>query len=245
MSTSEATGQIHPVVYRQDQLDRRRRWLRDILLRGIGFRLLVKVDASGTEHIPVSGPTIVVMNHIAAIDPFVVAGVITKRFLVPMSKVENLKHPLVGVIGRVWGVYPVRRGAVDRQALASTLELLRQGRLVLIAPEGTRSPAMQEAKDGTTYLATKGDATIVPIGLEGTDEFPGSLKRLRRAQVTVRVGPAFRFRTEGRRRIPRDELRQMTREMMWQVAQLVPEARRGVYGDLHNLTTSTLEFVDP
>jgi 1-acyl-sn-glycerol-3-phosphate acyltransferase len=161
-----------------------------------------------------------------------------------MSKAENLEHPLVGIIGRTWGVYPVRRGEVDRQALASTFELLRQGRLVLIAPEGTRSPAMQEAKDGATYIASKGGATIVPIGLEGTDQFPGSLKRLRRAHVTVRVGPAFRFRREGKGRIPRDELHRMTREMMWQIARLVPPQRRGVYGDLDDLTTDTLEFVD-
>lgn len=243
MSTSQASSRIHPVVYRQAALDRRRRWLRDIVLRQIAFRLLVKTDISGMEHIPDSGPTIVVMNHIGAIDPFVVAGVITNRFLVPMSKAENLTHPIVGLIGRAWGVYPVRRGEADRQAIASTLELLRQGRLVLIAPEGTRSPALQAAKDGTTYLATKGGATILPIGLEGTDQFPGALKRLRRAPVTVCIGPAFRFRAEGGR-IPRADLRQMTREMMWQIALLLPEARRGVYSDTDQMTTSLLDFVD-
>jgi 1-acyl-sn-glycerol-3-phosphate acyltransferase len=173
-----------------------------------------------------------------------VAGVVTRRFLVPMSKIENMQHPIIGLMGRLWGVYPVRRGEADRVALASTLELLRQGRPVLIAPEGTRSPALIEAKDGTTFVATRAHATIVPIGLEGTDQFPGTLKRLRRAPVTVQIGRPFRFRTNGRARIPRDELRQMTREMMYQIAHLVPEHRRGAYADPAGLTTATLEFLD-
>lgn len=239
-----AAASVHPVVLHQDRLDRRRRLLRDLLLRPIVFGLLVRAQVSGREHVPPAGPTIVIMNHVAGIDPFVVTAAMPQRFLVPMSKIENMQHPLIGLIGRLWGVYPVRRGEADRQALASTLALLGQNRPVLIAPEGTRSPAMIEAKDGTTYVATRANAQIVPVGLEGTDQFPASLKQLRRAQVTVQIGRPFRFRTEGRARIPRDELRQMTREMMYQIAQLVPAHRRGVYADLTQLTTDTLEFLD-
>lgn len=246
MQTAEppSLSHIHPVVLNQERLDKRRRILRDWLLRPVGLGLLVKADVTGQEHIPDTGPIIVVMNHIAAIDPFIVAAVTTNRCIVPMSKIENVKHPIVGLIGRLWGVYTVRRGEPDRQALASTLELLRQDSAVLIAPEGTRSPALGEAKDGTTYLATKANATIVPMGLEGTDRFPSTLKRLRRTPVTVRIGRPFRFRTDDRRRIPRDELRQMTHEMMVQIARLIPEDRRGVYADEIQWTTDTLVFSD-
>lgn len=243
MKTAQhASPLLHPVIANRARLDRRRRFLRDFVLRPFGFGLLVKPTVIGREHIPDAGPTIVIMNHIGAIDPFVVAGIIRNRALVPMSKIENVNHPIIGMIGRVWGVYPVRRGEVDRQALATTIELLKQESLVLIAPEGTRSSTMGEAKDGTTYLATKVNATIVPVGLEGTDQFPATLKRLRRTPVTVKVGPAFQFRTEGRKRIPRDELNQMTTEMMYQIAQLIPEHRRGIYSDLSKMTTDLLTF---
>lgn len=234
----------HPTVARQEQLDRRRRLLRDLVLRPILFGLLVRAQITGQEHVPPDGPTIVVMNHLAGIDPFVVTAAMPHRLLVPMSKIENMQHPIIGLIGRLWGVYPVRRGEVDRQALASTLALLAQNRPVLIAPEGTRSPALIEAKDGTTYLATRANAIIVPVGLEGTDQFPAALKRLGRAPVRVQIGRPFRFRTEGRARIPREELRQMTREMMYQIAHLIPAHRRGVYADLASQTTDTLEFLD-
>ncbi len=237
-----SSAHVHPTVRNQARYDRRRRFLRDFLLRPLGFGLLTRLEAQGLERIPTHGPTILIMNHIAAIDPFVVTGVVTSRYVVPMSKVENMRHPLIGLIGRAWGVYPVRRGEPDRQALASTLALLAQGRPVLIAPEGTRNPALGEARDGTAYLAVKAGAVVVPLGLEGTDRFPATWKRLRRTPITVRVGRPFRFRAEGGR-APRAALRRMTREMMWQLAQLLPPQRRGVYADLDQLTTDYLEFV--
>jgi 1-acyl-sn-glycerol-3-phosphate acyltransferase len=205
---------------------------------------LIKIDVEGLENIPSSGPTLLVMNHIAAIDPVVVTGAAVPRYVVPMSKVENYRHPLFGLIARVWGVYPVRRGEIDRQALASTIELLHQERPVLIAPEGTRQPALAEAKDGMTYVALKANAVLVPVGIDGTHNFLHALKHLHRAHVTVKFGRPFRFRTDHRPRIPRDDMRQMTQEAMYQLAALLPDYRRGVYSDLSQMTTDYLDFVD-
>jgi 1-acyl-sn-glycerol-3-phosphate acyltransferase len=246
MSTPDSFSHsyVHPVVDRQARYTLRRRFFRDVLLRGIGFGLLVKPHVEGCEHIPASGPTIFIMNHIAAIDPFVLVAAVRPRFVVPMSKIENYRHPIIGLMARSWGAYPVRRGEVDRQALASTLALLAQGWAVLIAPEGTRRPSLSEAKEGMVYIATKANAIIVPVGLDGTDQFPGSLKRLRRAPITIRFGRAFRLRTNGRARIPRDEMHQMTRETMVQLAALLPEHRRGFYRDLDSTTSEYLEFCD-
>ena len=246
MGTTElpSGSRIDPIVLRQEHYARRRRFFRDVLLRRIAFGLLVDVRVEGAGLVPAEGPLIVIMNHVGAIDPFVVVGAISNRLLTPMSKIENYRHPIVGLLARAWGVYTVRRGEVDRQALQSTVALLQQGSAVLIAPEGTRHPHLADPKDGTTYVATRAGAVIQPMGLDGTDQFPGSLLRLRRTPVTVRFGRPFRFRTDGRARIPRDELRQMTREMMYQVALLVPEHRRGIYHDLEQLTTDTLQFVE-
>ncbi|WP_119071818.1 lysophospholipid acyltransferase family protein [Aggregatilinea lenta] len=244
--TTEASPHSHAydIVYRQDQLDRRRGFLRDVVLRKIAFGLLVKMTIEGTEHIPTSGPTIVIMNHIAAIDPFVVTGAITSRFVVPMSKAENYDSPVAGFMARAWGAYPVKRGEVDRRALDSTIELLRRGRMVLIAPEGTRQLALSDAKDGVTYIALKANATILPAGIVGTNHFPATLKRLRRTPVTVRFGRAFRFRTEGRARVPRDEMAAMTHEAMSQIAALLPEHLRGAYRDTAQTPAGHLEFID-
>jgi 1-acyl-sn-glycerol-3-phosphate acyltransferase len=243
MDSSTTTHHAYPVVYRQDRYDRRRRFLRDFLLRPIGFGVLVNVRARGLENIPADGPTMIMMNHIGAIDPFVVVGAMKTRFLVPMSKIENYRNPIVGAMVRSWGAYPVRRGQVDRQALESSIELLRQNRPILLAPEGTRRPELSEAKDGMTYVAIKAEAVIVPTALEGSDQFPRTYKRLRRPQVQVTFGRPFRFRTDGRSRIPRDEMHQMTQEAMYQLAAMLPEHRRGFYHDLDHMTTKYLEFI--
>jgi 1-acyl-sn-glycerol-3-phosphate acyltransferase len=241
---SETSSRIYPEAAHQERYNLRRRLLRDGLLRPIGFGLLVKPTIEGRERVPTSGPVIFIMNHIAAIDPFVLVGAVRSRYVVPMSKIENYGDPVVGLMARSWGAYPVRRGEVDRQALASTLSVLEQGWPVLIAPEGTRRPSLSEAKEGMVYIAIKANAMIVPVGLSGTDLFPGSLKRLRRAPITIRFGRAFRLRTEGRTRVPREDMHRMTRETMYQLAALLPEHRRGFYHDLDQMTTGTLEFVD-
>jgi 1-acyl-sn-glycerol-3-phosphate acyltransferase len=229
---------------RQDRYTASRRFIRDVLLRGLAFRLLVQVDVQGLEHIPPAGPTLLMINHINGIDPVVVMGVVGPRFAVPMSKIENFHIPVVRQLFQWWGVYPVQRGAVDRTALQNTVDLLQAGNLVLISPEGTRHPALIEGKDGITYVAIKANATVVPIGIDGTREFWHNLKRLRQTHITVRIGRAFRFRTNGRERIPRAEMSQMTQEAMYQLAMLLPENRRGFYSDLSKASTEMLEFVE-
>ena len=187
-----------------------------------------------------------IFNHISGIDPAVIMGVVRPRFLVPMSKIENFRVPVVGLLMRWWGIFPVRRGEVDRTALQNAVDLLKLGNLVLMAPEGTREPALSEGKDGITYVALKANAAILPCGVEGTREFVHNLKRLRRTRVTVTFGPAFRFRSSAASngRVPRPEMTHMTHEAMYQVARLLPEQRRGYYQDLSQATTEKIEFLE-
>lgn len=246
MSTTDAAStqdHILTIIENQERYTWRRTILRDLLLRPIGFGLLARVRVEGREHIPPEGPTLVIMNHIAGLDPIIMLGVIRPRFLVPMSKIENYANPFLRLMSNAWGAFPVRRGEVDRKALTSTIALLKQGAAVLIAPEGHRQPALSHPKDGMAYVATKAQALILPVGLEGTTEFPGCYKRGKRPQVQVRIGRAFTLDTGSRERIPREELTQMTHEAMYQLAALVPDYRRGEYADLDHATTDYLRFV--
>lgn len=243
MTTDPTVSPQTDIVQQQGRYGWRRKMLRDWLLRPIGFRMIVHPTITGTEHIPASGPTLLVMNHIGFPDPVVVTGAVTSRYVIPMSKIENFDSPFIGWLARTWGAYPVDRDKVDRQALENTIALLKGGHCVLIAPEGTRQPALIEAKEGFTYVAIKSGATIVPIGLEGTHLVGGNMKRVRRTPIEIRFGPAFRFKTGGRLHVPRPEMRQMTQEAMYQLAQLVNPERRGFYADLSQATTVTLEFV--
>ncbi|HRE46605.1 MAG TPA: lysophospholipid acyltransferase family protein [Aggregatilineales bacterium] len=228
-------------AFRQDRYRAWRYFIRDVLLRSLAFHLLAKVEVRGFDHIPLSGGTIVLFNHIDAIDPVVILGVVRPRFAVPMSKVENFSLPIFGTLMKRWGAYPVHRDRTDKQAVQNTISLTEQGHLVLIAPEGTRSPALIRGKDGAAFAAVRTGATIVPAAIDGTPALLSNLKRLRRTPITITFGRAFRFNAQGD--VPRQALTVMTDEAMYRLAALLPPERRGVYSDLDKATTKTLEFL--
>lgn len=234
---------VHDYVARQPQLAWRRQLLRG-LIRTVGFGLLVRVDVEGLANIPDSGPCILMMNHISALDPVLCMGVVTHRFVIPMTKIENVQHPILGPFVRWWGAYSVNRDEVDRKALLNSIELVKSGQLILIAPEGTRHPeGLSRPKDGLTYVATKANAVIVPAAISNAVGWLGELKKGHRPQVQVNFGRPFRFNVTGDR-VPRETLSAMTEEAMYQLALTVADpALRGVYSAVEKATTEHLAFV--
>jgi 1-acyl-sn-glycerol-3-phosphate acyltransferase len=230
------------VPYEHSRYERRRRLLR-WLIHNVGYRFLARFEgAEGLEHIPLTGPLIVYFNHIGFIDPIIVVSCIPRNG-VPMARHDVFSIPLWGIFPRIWDVIPVRRGEADRQALRGALRVLRAGETVLIAPEGTRSPQLQQGKVGLAYLAVRSQAVMVPGAIEGTPGFPSlSPSRHRQGGASVRFGRGFRFRAEIARP-GREELRRMTDEAMYVLSALLPEQRRGVYADLDQATTDTVDFV--
>lgn len=120
----------------------------------------------------------------------------------------------------------------DIKAMRKIIDLMEQGHLLVIAPEGTRSRvgSMIEGKPGASYLAAKLERPIVPVALAGTEDkvILGNLKRLRRSRVIVRAGPSFSLQPLPKQ--DRDEvLKQYTDEIMCRIAALLPEKYHGVY----------------
>ena len=217
----------------------RRRLLR-WLLRTVGMTLLTKLDAvQGVEHVPTQGPAILYFNHIAFVDPVVILHVVP-RDVVPMAKIEAYDYPLIGILPRIYGVIPVRRGEVDRRAIREALAVLEAGELLLIAPEGTRNPQMQQAKLGLAYLAVRTGAPLVPVAVEGTEGFPSLpfLPRWRQPGVRLTFGRPDLTRPDRRL------LRQMTDEAMYLLAAMLPPHRRGYYADLSRATRETIVPLD-
>ena len=220
-----------------------RRWILRWLLSNIGFRILAKVErVEGVDNLPERGPAILMINHIAFIDPIVVLGCLPRN-IVPMAKVEAYSYPVVGIFPRIWQAIPVHRGEIDRRALRMAFEVLSAGEVILVAPEGTRGKCLQEGKEGVAYLGTRSGAPIVPVAIDGTEGFPSvSPKRWRQPGAVARLGRPFRFRSSSER--PKgEELRRMTDEAMYVLSEMLPEERRGVYADLSQATTDTIDFV--
>jgi 1-acyl-sn-glycerol-3-phosphate acyltransferase len=242
MQKSIERPQVLRKGYHHADYQLRRRFLR-FLLRTVGFTLLAKLDrVEGLENIPPSGPAILMINHIAFIDPIVVLHVVPRN-IVPLAKIEVYNYPLVGLIPKLWGVIPVRREEVDRRAIQQVMEVLRAGEIVLVAPEGTRNPFLQRAKEGIAYLASRTGSPIIPVAIEGTPGFPA----LRFTQpwkgpgAKIRFGRPFRYRAEFRHASHAD-LPMMTDEAMYVLAAMLPEHRRGAYADLSLASQDTIEW---
>jgi len=128
----------------------------------------------------------------------------------------------------------IDRYNADFSALRQALNRLKKGGVLVLAPEGTRSPnaALQKAWPGTSYLAAKAGAPIVPVAAVGCEDakfFP-NLKRLRRTQVTVWAGEPFKLPpvpVQNREAV----LEQYTDEIMCRIAALLPPSYRGYYAD--------------
>jgi 1-acyl-sn-glycerol-3-phosphate acyltransferase len=213
------------------------------LIRNFAFRLLIKVDlVQGVENVPSQGPAILMINHIAFVDPIVILGCMP-RSVVPMAKIEAYHYPIIGVFPSLWAAIPVRRGEGDRRALRLAMDVLEAGEIVLVAPEGTRSPALQSGKEGAAFLAYHTNTPIVPVAIEGTVGYPALYPfRWDRPGATVRIGAPFRFKRQPHRP-DRVMLRKMTDEAMSVLAEMLPSERRGVYGGFADSPLETLEFV--
>lgn len=233
-----------PIVrYRHADYALRRKMCR-FLLRTVGFKFLVRLDSvQGLENVPREGPAILMMNHIAFVDPLVLVHV-TPRQIVPLAKTEVYEYPFVGIVPRVWGVIPVERQGIDKAAVQQALAVLEAGEILLVAPEGTRHSALTDPKEGAAYLASRSGAPIVPAALEYTTGFPTLpfLKRWREKGVELKYGRPFRVRPEHRR-ARGAQLKQVLDESMYILAGMLPENRRGDYANLSGATMDTLEWV--
>jgi 1-acyl-sn-glycerol-3-phosphate acyltransferase len=217
------------------------RRLLNFLLR-IVFKLLLNLEVVGLENVPPEGPLILMINHTHTIDPAMAGGVMPRE-IVAMSKIENFRDPIWGIIVRLYGAFPVRRGEVDLQATRRALQVLRHGEVLLMAPEGTRSEdrRLQPGHDGMTFLALHANVPILPMAITGAKDLGSNLKRLRRTDVKIVIGKPFRFRPSGEK-VRRDVLHQMTEEAMYQLAAILPPEYRGMYSDLGSATERFLIF---
>ena len=153
-------------------------------------RFLGGVTVIGTENIPTDGPAILAPNHRANIDPPYLS-LITSRPITYMAKEELFKVPLFGGFIRRLGAFPVRRGAADRAALRQAIAHLKEGHLVIIFPEGTRSEdgRLKEAEKGFALIARQTDVPIIPIAIDGTEKIlPKGAKWPQRGPTTIKIG---------------------------------------------------------
>lgn len=133
----------------------------------IGMHVLYRCKVSGVENIPEEGGFVLCANHIHAMDPVMLA-VSVKRRLYFMAKKELFEHWFTGPFLRSLGAFPVDRQTTDMRSYRHALDILRDGKGLLVFSQGTRMKELSDMKGGAALFSLKTDAPIVPVGISGT-----------------------------------------------------------------------------
>jgi 1-acyl-sn-glycerol-3-phosphate acyltransferase len=221
---------------------------RTVMTRGVamlaraGARLLASTRVEGLENVPKRGPVLLALNHISNLDP-VYGGAwlneaIGNRRIHWLGKRELFDWPVFGWACAHGGVHPVERGTADVEAFRLATRILEKGYVLLVFPEGTRSPTgeLQEAKDGLAMLAMRTGAQIVPVGVNNTDAIWPKGRPLPvpfpRREVVVRVGKPFRVEDVVPAGTDRKAAKTVaTTAIMGRIAELLDPRHRGFYAD--------------
>jgi 1-acyl-sn-glycerol-3-phosphate acyltransferase len=218
-------------------------WVVTSTIKGL-TRLLCRVHDDQLARVPERGPLILVINHINFLDAPVLYTHLQPRPLAGFAKAETWDSPALRLLADLWGAIPLHRGEADMAALRGGLKALDAGRILGVAPEGTRSGdgRLQQGNPGIVLLALRSGAPLLPMACSGAELFWSNLNRLQRTDFYVYVGQPFYLEANGKK-VTREVRQQMTDEIMYQLAALLPPAYRGVYSDPAGVSETYLRFL--
>lgn len=194
--------------------------------------LLAIRDIQGLENLPANGPYIFALNHLSMFDVPLVFSIVGDKPVTGWVAEKYYKHILLGPMLKIGGGVFIRRGQVDRTAIADAVAWLNEGNVFGVAPEGTRSDthALIRGKTGLAFLADEASVPVIPIAVSGTEMVFQHWLRLRRPVLSLRIGKPFHLPPLGSNNRS-SSLRHNTDEIMCQIAAMLPPEYWGVYAD--------------
>lgn len=195
------------------------------------FWIFSRVTICGLENLP-EGGFLLTPNHLSRFDAPLVFVALKGRnptaFVADTYRRRPFFRWIVGMVDVIW----VNRGATSPSVIKAALRALQTGRVLGVAPEGTRSRThtLMHGKTGAAFLAHTTHATIVPVAIINTEHIARNMWRLNRIPVTVRFGPPFQLPPPAQR-ANAEYLEACTVEIMCRIAALLPPEYRGAYAD--------------
>ena len=198
--------------------------------------LMTRRDWRGMEHIPATGPVIIVANHLSHADPLVLAHYVYDAGRWPnfLAKSGLFRSPVLGYLLRAVDQTPVERGTVDAvKALDAAVAALNDGKCVLIYPEGTttKEPDLwpMRGKTGVARLWLATGAPVVPVAMWGPQQiFDPRTRKLRpkpRTPVSVVAGPPLDLSAWQGAPVNTRTLAEITDHIMTTVRDMVAQLR--------------------
>jgi 1-acyl-sn-glycerol-3-phosphate acyltransferase len=207
--------------------------------------VICDVDAKDLSKIPEQGPLIVFVNHINFLEVPVVASRLENRQISVIAKEETWKNPALAFLFDSWNGIPIKRGALDREAIQRSLEAIEKGNILVVAPEGTRSKdgKLKQGMPGIVLLALKAHVPLLPLVYYGGEKFWDNISRFQRTKFTIKVGKKFILKEYPRN--PDKLTRQLlTDEFMAELAKLLPHSYRGYYKHISIEPSPYFDYLD-
>jgi len=177
-------------------------WLLKHLLMGPLMRLCCRPTVTGTDNVPATGGAILASNHLAVADSFFLPLVVRRRVTFLAKREYFTGRGLKGAFKRQFftaaGQVPIDRSSASaaQASLDTGVRLLREGKLLGIYPEGTRSPdgRLYKGKTGVARMALEANVPVIPVAMVGTDKVnPIGSKIWRPHHVEIRFGAPLDF----------------------------------------------------
>lgn len=199
--------------------------------------LICRIDDAQLAQVPAQGPLIIVTNHVNALEVPIIYTRLQPRKVHGLVLARRWENPILRWAFDATESIPLYRGEPNPEALRKALGLLQAGRILIISPEGTRSGngRLQQAHPGAVLLAVRSQAPLLPVVYYGSECYKENLARLHRTDFHMVVGKPFYLDTHGDSLDPHVR-QQMTDEIMYQLAAILPAEYRGIYSDLSKAT---------
>jgi 1-acyl-sn-glycerol-3-phosphate acyltransferase len=193
-----------------------------VFIVGNVFKLIMKLEVQGLEHLPAQGRAVIAANHSTTFDVFPMQ-LSLPRPIFYMGKAELFNNPIVDWAFRQMGAFPVHRGAHDQWAYRHALKVLKNDQVLGMFPEGTRSKGngLAVAKTGAAKLALETGSPLIPMAINGSHTFFNGFHR--NHVIVTLCAPILPAENET----PIS----MTDRAMFAIAEKLPAELRGVYAE--------------
>jgi 1-acyl-sn-glycerol-3-phosphate acyltransferase len=207
----------------------------------VTFRPLLKICFSwkveGRENVPLTGPLILVANHVHVVDPIFLVFAFP-RWITFVAKGELFRSRFLGLWLRWAGSLPLQRDGRVREKqriLEGARKALEEGLILGMFPEGARSHdgKLRKGKPGSAVIASKTDAPLLPVGIIGTDKVHGIGWLWKRPRIVVRIGKPFKLPPTNNK-ISKAQMQLLTTQLMKEIAALLPPEYQGAYEEREN-----------
>lgn len=184
--------------------------------------IVYRLKVNGLENVPVRKPFIICANHISWIDPITVGVAIPAHYKINyMAKIELFKNPVVAFLLRHVGAFPIKRDEDDFAALKKSFKVLKEGKVLGLFPEGSRSKdgQLKKAQLGAALIAVRSGVPILPVAIKGPYKLFKPLE-LFIGKPFVLPPLVFENREEKKQ-----QLEDLSSQIMYNIGSLLPQER--------------------